>query len=122
MSTDWIAPEACTLPTPQRPVRGAEFDSLFAEHLVRADRLEPTRARMVFGLRSDGAGTANLTELTERVRDLTERESACCSFFTFTLTPAQDPDTLLLAIEVPPGHSDVLAALVDRAVASRGTA
>jgi hypothetical protein len=122
VSIDWFAPQACTLPTPQRPLRVAEFDSLFAEHLMRTDRLEVTRARMVFGLR--GVGTTNLAELTDRVSDLTGRESACCSFFAFTLTPSQTSaaDTLLLDIEVPPEHRAVLAALVDRAVASGGDA
>lgn len=124
MSLDWVEPEACTLPTPERPMRVAEFDNLFAEHLVRAERVEATRARLVLGPGSGGAGTPSLTELTDRVSDLTERESACCSFFTFTLTPAPSSteDTLLLDIEVPTQHSRVLAALVDRAVASGGEA
>jgi hypothetical protein len=43
------------------------------------------------------------------VRDLTAREAECCSFFTFTLTP--DGETLILDIEVPDSHADVLASL-----------
>ncbi len=124
MSLDWVEPEACTLPTPERPMRVAEFDSLFAEHLVRAERVEATRARLVLGPGSGGAGTPSLTELTDRVSDLTERESACCSFFTFTLTPARPrPRTRCSwTSRCPAQHSGVLAALVDRAVASGGEA
>jgi hypothetical protein len=57
--------------------------------------------------------------LSERVRHLTEREGVCCSFFTFTLTPATADDPartrLLLDVEVPRNCIDVLDALADRA-------
>ncbi|WP_245718914.1 hypothetical protein [Micromonospora rhizosphaerae] len=38
---DWV-PEACTLPTAERPLRVAEFDELFATALRGQTRLSPT--------------------------------------------------------------------------------
>jgi hypothetical protein len=102
------APSACTLPTAARPLRVAEFDDLFATALRRVDRVAPTRARLVL------ADTGGIHAIVE---DLTARESACCSFFTFTVSPA-DPDGLLLDIEVPAAQVDVLTALVARAARS----
>jgi hypothetical protein len=102
--TDWT-PDACTLPTAERPLRVAEFDTLFAA--VRSlERPDPTRLRLIL---ADAPGRAEL------VRDLAARESACCSFFTFRLT-AGDP--LRLDISVPPAHVAVLAALATRAAAT----
>jgi hypothetical protein len=56
------------------------------------------------------------------VRRLTDAETACCSFFTFTLTPltgseadTTDGTVLALDIEVPVARADVLAALIQRA-------
>ena len=40
----WV-PEACTLPTVDRPVRLAEFDDLFATALRGQQRLSPTVLR-----------------------------------------------------------------------------
>lgn len=40
------------------------------------------------------------------VRDLTERESQCCSFFTFTVR--DEPDGVVLDIEVPGAYTGVL--------------
>jgi hypothetical protein len=40
MDIDW-APSACTLPTAEQPLRRAEFDQLFAEHLRGVDRVDP---------------------------------------------------------------------------------
>jgi hypothetical protein len=51
--------------------------------------------------------------LRERVRDLTARESECCSFFTFELA-GSDAD-LELTVGVPAERRDVLAGLADRA-------
>ena len=31
----WVAPDACTLPTAERPLRVAEFDDLFANAAAR---------------------------------------------------------------------------------------
>lgn len=55
-------------------------------------------------------GTAGLTE---QVRDLTGRETECCSFFTFAITGTDDD--LTLDISVPPARREILDALADRA-------
>jgi hypothetical protein len=104
---DW-APAECTLPTAERPLRVAEFDSLFAGSLRTLVRLDPTRLRLSL----DGA-----PEVEETTRDLVARETACCSFFTFTVTPEPDAG-LRLDIEVPAQRADVLDALAARAVAA----
>ncbi|HET6741695.1 MAG TPA: hypothetical protein VFH76_22285 [Kribbella sp.] len=39
----WV-PDACTLPTAERPFRVAEFDQLFAEHLRSTDRVDAQTA------------------------------------------------------------------------------
>lgn len=98
-----LSTDACTMPTDQRPLRLAEFDDLFA-HAVRSVEFRGRHVRL--GM-SGGAG------LAERVRDLTEREAACCSFFTFTVE-GTDED-LILAISVPPARQDLLNALARRA-------
>lgn len=95
--------DASTLPTSERSVRLAEFDALYREHVRNVERTADT-AR----IRLSGA-----PGLMARVRDLTARESECCSFFTFTLEGTDD--ALVLAISVPPEHADVLAALAERA-------
>jgi hypothetical protein len=59
------------------------------------------------------------------VQRLADAETACCSFFTFTVTPlagGTGGTAVALAIEVPAAHADVLAALVARAVQARGVA
>ncbi|MBB6566636.1 hypothetical protein HPO96_20910 [Kribbella sandramycini] len=102
---DW-APQACTLPTAARPLRLAEFDELFRTGLLALDRLSPTALRL------------HLTAASEpTARDLTARESSCCSFFTFDhlTTPS---DGLLLDVTVPTEHVDVLDGLAARAAAA----
>jgi hypothetical protein len=69
MPQDW-APDACTLPTAERPLRVAEFDDIFAS-VVRAERPDPTRLDLVVPRAVEAAA-----------RDLARRESDCCSFFT----------------------------------------
>ena len=103
----WV-PQACTLPTVDRPLRLAEFDEVFATALREQQRLSPTTLRW----RLDPAAEAT-------VRDLTGRESSCCSFFTFSLTGdhAGGGDGLHLDVQVPAGHVDVLDALAGRAAA-----
>jgi hypothetical protein len=107
-----VVPDACTLPTAERPLRLAEFDDLFATAVRRVETAGPTRARMWL------SGPPGL-EAT--VRDLAARESECCSFFTFTTTaaPAGDGTTLTLDVEVPPPYADVLDSLVQRARTTR---
>jgi hypothetical protein len=69
MPQDW-APDACTLPTAERP-RVAEFDDIFTS-VVRAERQDPTRLDPEVPRAVEAAA-----------RDLARRESDCCSFFTF---------------------------------------
>ena len=99
------APEACTLPTVDRPLRLAEFDDLFTTALRGQQRLSPTALRWHL----DPAAEAT-------ARDLSGRESSCCSFFSFTLTA--DGPVLRLDVEVPGAHVEVLDALAARAAAT----
>lgn len=100
---DLLSTDACTLPTNERPLRLTEFDSLFADHLQRMDR-SPDQVRLHL---SGGPGFA------DAVRDLAERESACCSFFTFA--QAGGDDDLTLTISVPEERREILSGLADRA-------
>jgi hypothetical protein len=100
-------PEACTLPTAERPLRLAEFDDLFATALRGQQRLSPTRLRW----RLDPAAE-------QAARDLAGRESECCSFFSFTFAPADG--AVQLDVAVPEAHADVLDALANRAAAGTG--
>ncbi len=103
MTEPWV-PTSCTLPTTEQPLRVAEFDSLFAERLAVSSRPDPLRLEMVL---TGGPG------VEDRVRDLVARESDCCSFFTFTVTPG--PEQVRLGIEVDGAHKAVLDALHERA-------
>ncbi|KAB2810990.1 hypothetical protein F9L07_03380 [Pimelobacter simplex] len=96
--------DACTMPTAERPLRLAEFDALFASAVRRVER----RGRDV---RMHLAGEPGLVE---QVRDLTERESSCCSFFTFDIR-GTDRD-LTLDVSVPYARQEILDALADRAL------
>lgn len=97
----WV-PQACTLPTVDRPLRLSEFDDLLATSLRGLSRVSPTVLRW------------SLDPAAEEVaRDLTQRETECCSFFSFTFSsPA---DVLNVEVEVPPAHVAVLDALATRA-------
>jgi hypothetical protein len=108
-------PEACTLPTAERPFRLAEFDDLFATAVRRIDPVSASHVRLHL------TGPAGLTA---RVRDLAARETECCSFFVFTTTeePAGDGEAVLLDIEVPAAHAEVLASLAQRAGAASARA
>jgi hypothetical protein len=101
-------PDACTLPTAERPLRLAEFDDLFATAVRRVDPVSATHARL---------HVTGPTGLADRVRDLAARETECCSFFTFTTMPepAGDGEAVVLGIEVPAAHADVLASLIQQA-------
>jgi hypothetical protein len=94
----WV-PDACTLPTIERPLRVAEFDELFRTALRSRERIAPTQLRLTL----DPAAEAT-------ARDLCARESECCAFFTFTF--GRDDAGLLLDITVPPQHIAVLDGLV----------
>jgi hypothetical protein len=94
----------CTLPTAELPLRLAEFDDLFATALRGQQRLSVT------ALHWDLDPMAEAT-----ARDLTSRESSCCSFFTFTFRPGGG--VLHVDVEVPAAHAEVLDALARRAAA-----
>jgi hypothetical protein len=110
MTTDDLAwvPDPCTLPTADRPLRLAEFDSLFATAVRQVEVIAPTHARMRL---TGGPG------LAATVRDLTARETECCSFFDFTVTPqaVEEGETVILDVKVPSAYTHVLDALADRA-------
>ncbi|MFD1930791.1 MULTISPECIES: hypothetical protein [Nonomuraea] len=99
------APDACTLPTEERPLRVAEFDDLFASALRGLDRVDPTHLRLTL----DGGA-----QVEETARDLTARETACCSFFAFAFTSGDEE--LVLDVEVPAVHARVLDGLAARAL------
>ncbi|MGW0504082.1 hypothetical protein [Micromonospora sp. NPDC003241] len=99
----WV-PQACTLPTAERPLRLAEFDDLFAVALRGCDRTGPTLLRLFLDAPPQIEATA---------RDLTVRESGCCSFFAFTFT--RTPEHLLLDVAVPVEQAEVLDGLAARA-------
>lgn len=101
----WTDVDACTLPTPERPLRLAEFDTLFATSVRRVDRVAPTLLRLE--LDGDAEATA---------RDLAARESGCCSFFTFRFA-ASGARTVRMDVEVPAARVDVLDGLASRAEA-----
>ena len=98
----WV-PDACTLPTVEQPARLAEFDELFAV-ADRTDRLGPTRIRVTL---------TGGPDVRDTIRDLTDRESRCCTFFSFTIT-TPGPTSVVLDVEVPAAHIDVLDALYAR--------
>ncbi|OBA88245.1 hypothetical protein A5662_25390 [Mycobacteriaceae bacterium 1482268.1] len=96
---DW-APEACTLPTTERPLRVAEFDALLAAAST-FERRDPTQ--LVLTLPAD---------LELAARDLAARERRCCGFFTFDFV--SDGECVLMRISVPPAQAEVLDALATR--------
>ena len=106
-SLDLLVADSCTLPTAEQPLRLAEFDALFRDAVREVEREDG-----VVRLRLAGP-----PGLLDRARDLTARESACCSFFDFRLS-GTDADGVL-EVRVPPARRDVLAALADRADAAR---
>ena len=104
-------PDACTLPTAERPLRLAEFDDLFATAVRQVEPIDATHARLHL------TGPAGLAD---RVRDLAARETECCSFFAFTVIPEPAADggageVLILDVRVPAQYADVLASLAGRA-------
>jgi hypothetical protein len=104
----WV-PQSCTLPTEERPLRVAEWDAMFSERLTSMSRPQPLRLRL------DLAGGEGVED---GVRDLVERESGCCSFFTFTTTPGEG--LIALGISVDQAHEAVLDALAERTTAAGG--
>jgi hypothetical protein len=105
MGESW-APDACTLPSTEQPLRVAEFDRFFADAVRTVDRRSPTSLRMELAPTADIAAQA---------ASLAARETACCGFFTFTLIASGG--TLLLDVSTPDRYVDVLDALALRAAA-----
>ncbi|MGI8721232.1 MAG: hypothetical protein ACR2JG_03295 [Geodermatophilaceae bacterium] len=93
-------PETCTLPTAAQPLRQAEFAAMCSTALRRPERLSRLHLRLTL---AGGDGRA------DAVRDLAARETECCSFFDFTITPAAD--CVVLDIEVPESYVEVLDGL-----------
>lgn len=122
---DGVAPEACTLPTAERPLRLAEFTDVFRSSLVAIDQRGPQRARLILQGRP---------ELADTVRDLAARETECCSFFTFAvqvqgvesvqgqdgISAQRDETEVLLDVEVPAAYADVLSGLINLAKSASG--
>jgi hypothetical protein len=100
----------CTLPAAAQPMRLKEFDELFRYQFSQPRRIGPHRVELSF---------ANADGLYAQVSDLVVRESACCSFFEFTIE-AVDQDRLVLRVGVPPSRVDVLQTLTDQAAAAFG--
>ena len=105
------APDACTLPTAERPLRAADFDAVFAATVRDLDRVGPTRLRLDLEPSPQAAA---------RMAELAAAETGCCSFFTFALTATGG--ALTLDITVPQQYAPVLSALADRAGAVAGLA
>ena len=103
----WV-PDACTLPTAEQPLRVAEFDVLFAAAVRPAERVSPTVLRIHL---QGGEATAVGAE------ELAARESACCSFFAFTVSAADGRTEL--EVRVPSSQTAVLDAVQQRADAVR---
>ncbi len=101
-------PDACTLPTVDQPNRLDEIDEVFHAAVRSVKRVAPQHLSL--RLTPDPADAA-------RVASLFVRESACCSFFTFSLIATGGEVTL--QVTVPPGYADVLDALAERAAAVR---
>ena len=99
----WV-PDACTLPTKQRPLRVTEFDD-FLSAVTRSGRPAPTRLDLVIPRSAEATA-----------RDLAERETACCAFFDFQFESAGTD--VVMHVSVPPEHVPVLDALEARASAS----
>jgi hypothetical protein len=98
-----LTTDACTLPTAERPLRLAEFDELFASAVRRVERRGDAVRIHLAGERG----------LEAEVRDLTDREAGCCSFFRFSI--AGTDQELTLDVAVPPLRRDILEALAARA-------
>jgi len=98
------APDACTLPTAERPLRIASFDQFFAGAVRAVTRPGPDRLRL--DLRPG-------PEVAARAAELAAAETECCSFFTFALTASGGG--LTLDVSVPDGQVAVLDALTRRA-------
>ena len=98
------APDVCTSPTVERPLREAEFDGFFRSGVEDVTRTSTSTAVFVLAARPAVAAQA---------AELATRETGCCSIFTFTLMATGG--RLSLEVAVPTAHQPVLDALVERA-------
>jgi hypothetical protein len=103
------APESCTLPTAERPLRVAEFDALFRTAVTDQQRTAATVLEL---------SLISEPEVAAAAAALAVRESRCCSFFRFAITV--DPPEVQLTVRVPETHVDVLNAIADRVAAATG--
>jgi hypothetical protein len=97
----WV-PEACTLPTVDQDLRLSEFDALFSTALRGRRGSRPRYLRWPFD-----------PGVEDAARDLTARETQCCTFFTFSFMGGGE--ALLVDVTVPPAHVRVLDALASQA-------
>ena len=104
----WAPVDACTLPSAEHPLRVAEFDALFTSALRGVERTAAERLRLRLRIGADVEASA---------RELAARESACCSFFDFQFTSADD--ALILDVSVPGGRIEVLDGIARQAEAAR---
>ena len=102
------APAGCTLDPAGRLARAAEFDEFFASAVTTSQRTGATRLRLEL--------TAD-ERSGQRAGELAAAETACCSFFTFTLTASAGQ--LALEVTVPPAHRAALDLLAARAAAAQ---
>jgi thioredoxin len=105
--SSWVPGDACTLPTADRPMRVAEFDELFRS-VREIDRVGSTRLRLVF----DETGA-----VAAQARELTARESECCSFFDFDVSSGDD--RVVVDVRVPDSRAVVLDGLATQAKAAQ---
>jgi hypothetical protein len=94
-------------------LRLAEWDRLFASSLVGVARERQTLLTLT--LTASGGVAAE-------VRELAGRESSCCSFFQFTVTPSGERVTVGVGVgvgvDVPPERADALDWIEARAVSA----
>jgi len=100
-------PASCTLPSAQRPVRVEELEALFAT-ASRTERVGDRHLRVSFTGRQG---------LDQQVRELTARESECCSFFAFAVSTL--PGQVVLDVRVSAARVHVLDGLAQ--LSSAGT-
>ncbi|MTE14600.1 hypothetical protein [Nocardia aurantiaca] len=98
---DWV-PSACTLLTVDQPIRVAEFDQFFTTSSRATRRPGPVRLEVIVD--PDAEAVA---------RELAERESSCCSFFSFDFSAGAEG--LVIGVGVPTAYTEVLDAFAARA-------
>ena len=103
MTDDNWAPDECTLPTAQRPLRVAEFGALFDTALRGVERGDDATLRLTL-----------IESSWDEVERLTAAETDCCSFFRFSLS-RRDDRLVGLTVTVPANQSAVLDGLTRQA-------